>query len=175
MKYPVISSNPAVQAHYEAARREGTSHSLAEMFALGQGPTLKTDATFLAGLSTNGSQFENTPHFGDYYAAEARKHGQDPKGKVYLSGLAAFPGDPEAWVEGRADIKRVAEKRGWGVRGAVDVKVCTEGPPLPSGPAEDLVAERMQRMVANNPELAHADQGELAHEATESLKPAWAK
>ena len=52
---PLISEIPAVQAHYEKCVLEGTSHSLAEMFAWQQPPGCMTDNVFNEGR--NGDQW----------------------------------------------------------------------------------------------------------------------
>jgi hypothetical protein len=55
-----------------------------------------------------------------YMAAEAA--GVDTNGRRYISGLARFPNDPEAWVSDLSDVRRVCEQRGYGCEGAVDVE-----------------------------------------------------
>lgn len=135
-----------------------------------------TDSVFLQGMSTNGSQFEGQEWAGDYYREVAEAHGQSVKGKVYLSGLAEFPGDPRAWVDGRGDVQRVLEERGWNGRGAVNVKA-----PGPLGEtervsvADDIVEQEVQEELAADPGLADMDPGELRHEVKEKLKPHWSK
>lgn len=111
-------------SHYFVCREMGTSKSLAEMFALAKPPKSQSDVEFLRG-HCNGNQFEGGPianRMGDYYRRVAESKGQTTKGKVYLSSLAAYPGDPEAFVSGKSDVRRVAESRGWKVTGAVNVK-----------------------------------------------------
>lgn len=54
MKYPIISRDPAIQKEYVRMRRKGTSHNLAQMFALQEAPGLQTDTRFLHGRSGNG-------------------------------------------------------------------------------------------------------------------------
>ena len=92
-----------------------------------------TDAAFLEG-HVNGNQFENEPIIGDAYKAEATAKGVDITGKVYLSQLATYPGDPEAWVSGRGDVQRVCEQRGWGCKGSVEVKAQELAAPPPAAP-----------------------------------------
>lgn len=70
----------------------------------------------------NGRQFEKTPHIGEYYRKVAESKGQNTKGKKYLSQLADYPGDPRAWVDGRGDIQRLCEEKGWGCTGTVKTK-----------------------------------------------------
>jgi hypothetical protein len=107
---------------YWESRSKGTSARLAEMLALQAPPRPNTDATFLHG-HCNGSQFAAGPlagELGDRLKATAEAGGQNVKGKVYLGGLARFPGDPQAWVDGKGDVKRVCEERGWKCTGSVE-------------------------------------------------------
>lgn len=79
-------------------------------------PAIRTDATFFAG-----QQIIDVPERSPMvkqYKRRAATAGVSTHGKHYFSKLAAFPGDPEAWVSSRSDIKRVCEKRGWGCEGA---------------------------------------------------------
>lgn len=142
-----VSRSPAQQAHYVACVLSGVDDRLAEMFALGTPPMSNTDREFLEGHA-NGNQFEKTPAIGDYYAGVAKRNGVDPKGKVYLSSLAAYPGDPQAWVTGRGDVQKVCEERGWSCRGAVNVKM-REAEPA-SGKyrvADDIVNNRAEELM----------------------------
>lgn len=105
---------------YADCIRDGCSPSLADMLSSATPPGCVTDSTFLAGHCC-GNQFEKTPEVGDRLREIAESQGQMTKGKVYLGSLARYPGDPKAWVDGRGDVKRVCEERGWGCEG--DVKV----------------------------------------------------
>jgi hypothetical protein len=170
VSYCRISDDESIQRHYEEARRNGTSHSLAEMFALGAAPTVQTDATFMRGTA-NGRQFQgNAEKFGDAYAKIARKRGQNVTGKKYLSGLARFPGDPEAWVDGRGDVQRVLEKRGWESEGSVNVKSrCPEAPRPTIDVADDILNEEVQRIVESSPEPIK-DRRELKEQVRQKRK-----
>lgn len=53
MKYPVISSNPQIQAEYMRMRKAGQTHNCAEMFALQTCPGLQTDTRFMSGKFGN--------------------------------------------------------------------------------------------------------------------------
>lgn len=150
----------------------GNPSRMQEMFESGIAPGCMTDTVFLEGHA-NGSQFQDTPHLGDYYASVAKSHGVNPKGKVYLSGLAAFPGDPKAWVDGRGDVQRVLEERGWEGRGAVNVKGAEATEKKKVAVADDIVDAAVERQVALDPGLAEMDAGELRHEVTEAIKPHW--
>lgn len=142
-----VSLSPAQQAHYVACVVDGVADNLAEMFALGQPPMSNTDREFLEGHA-NGNQFEKTPGIGDYYAGVAKQSGVDPKGKIYLSSLAAYPGDPQAWVSGRGDVQKVCEERGWACRGAVNVKM-REAEPAQGKyrVADDIIRERASEIM----------------------------
>jgi hypothetical protein len=147
---PIISRRSEIQGAYEEMRTRGLSHNLAEMFALRMAPTLVTDSTFLAG-HCNGNQFEKTPGVGDRYRKEAEAAGVDVTGKVYLSQLAEYPGDPRAWVSGRGDVRRVCEERGWGCAGDVSVKKPTDMAPEPSVRlADDIVESLAADMVESS-------------------------
>jgi hypothetical protein len=168
-----VSDLPWVQAHYERCRAEGTGHRLAEMFAFAQPPMSNTDREFMEGRC-NGNQFESAPDQGDYYASVAKQHGVNVKGKVYLSGLAAFPGDPRAWVDGRGDAQRLLEERGWASDGAVKVKAAAaEGPPERVTVADDLLDGAVMKELHHDPGLADMDPGELRHEIKQKIKPHW--
>ena len=177
--YPKISDYEAVQAHYEDCRRQGTSHALAEMFALGHGPSLRTDSVFMEG-HCNGNQFESTPWMGDWYKAQAKAAGVSVKGAVYKSGLARFPGDPEAWVRSRGDVERICRARGWSCRGDVYVPASyadePDEPPDEIGVAHDIVEQRVLDKMDANPELEFTAKPEdVWAEAKDEIKPSWAK
>lgn len=171
--WPVVSSHNSVQQTYEAMRRDGESHSIAEMLALQQPPRIETDATFLAG-NCNGNQFEANPEIGDLYAREAAAHGlTSTKGLVYKSSLAAFPGDPQAWVGSRDDVRRVCEERGWGCEGAVNMKVRNDRAPMPDvDVADDIVQEKMLDNLEVDPGIGSMPYQEAFEMAKDQLKPA---
>lgn len=170
--YPVVSRNFVRQGWYVAMRVDGTPHKLAEMFALQRPPSAMTDREFLEG-HVNGNQFEGQPWMGDRYRKEAEVAGVDPKGKIYVSGLAAFPGDPMAWVGGRGDVRRVCEARGLTSSGAVNYTPGQRDPQADVLVADDLVAARMVDRIEQDPGLAFRDRDEVFHETRESMKPHW--
>jgi hypothetical protein len=144
------------------------------MLAASRPPCCMTDSVFLEG-HCNGSQFAATPAIGDFYAQEARRHGlTDTKGKVYLSGLAAFPGDPEAWVSGRDDVRRVLEQRGWDGEGAVNVKAFQPKERPPVSVADDILEEEVQGLLDDHPEPQTVNRGELKEQVRQKRKPHWA-
>ena len=170
VEYPVISTNEAVQEAYEEMRRAGQSHNMSEMLALRQSPCIKSDTTFLHG-HCNGNQFEANPELGDHYKAIAAAAGVNVQGAVYKSGLARFPGDPEAWVRDRGDVKRLCEQRGWGCEGDVTVKRQDFEPEPDIDVADDIVRDRMVQAIEANPDLAHTDQQELFEATKEKCLP----
>jgi hypothetical protein len=169
---------PAQQAHYDLCIAQGTSPALAEMFALALPPAANSDREFLEGRGGCYDQFKGQSHIGDHHARVARQHGVDITGKVYMGGLARFPGDPEAWVSGRGDVRRICEQRGWGCEGAVSLPVTNVAEPERSfHVAPDLVEDRMAAVLEQMPpeEAACVDTQDLRAQAEESLKPVWAK
>lgn len=153
------------EVYYCAMRLDGSSHKWAEMLALQSPPMSNTDREFLEGT---GEQFSKTPGMGDFYKRVAERHGQNTKGKTYISGLARFPGDPEAWVTGRGDVKRVCEQRGWDCDGSVKVKGVKPDTSGPYRVADDLVADRASDLLAAG---AARDAEEAGHKAREQLSP----
>lgn len=98
---------------------------LNDMIASQQPPGANTDNEFMAG-NCCGSQFEKDQALGDYYRRIAARDGlTNVTGKKYLGTLARYPGDPRAWVSGKADVAAVCEERGWGCSG--DVNVAAKG------------------------------------------------
>lgn len=177
---PVIHRNRIVQARYIAHILDGHSHNWAEMCALMAPPQARTDREFLRG-HCNGNQFEKTPMVGDLYKRRAESAGVDVKGKVYLGSLARYPGDPEAWVDGAADARRICEDRGWECNGFVNVKARQplDDPVYPSVAddiIEDRVLDHLERMEDQEPGSSRSvDVVELGESIKESIKPHWAK
>jgi hypothetical protein len=159
---------PAERAAWEArAARRG-----AEMLAAGAPPLLRSDNTYLAiADNANGKQFEGQPAVGDYYRKKAERAGVSTTGKTYLSALAAFPGDPRAWVSDRGDIKKVCEERGWGCDGAVKVKG-RQFEHKPVGLAEDIVKAEVEKALEKEP---GAKPAEVREKVVRRRKPHWAK
>jgi len=55
---------------------------------------------------------ERDPDKYDQYLRQAKMAGVSIAGKSYESGLAAYPGDPDAWVKDDHDIKQLAKQKG---------------------------------------------------------------
>lgn len=120
-KWPIVSSVPHIQQKYEDMRAAGESHNIADMLAHQKGPQLETDTMFSRGFAIDPFGCNPEPLTVETYLGEARRAGVSTTCKRYMSSLAAYPGDPEAWVDSKGDVRRVCEKRGWGCEGKVNV------------------------------------------------------
>jgi len=131
----VVSSDPAVQKHYELCRNQGTSHNLAVIFATGRAPGCVTDREVFRGHRTLGDQFDGEEQVFNQLVDIAEQGGRRPHyTDKYEPGLAAYPGDPEAFVPasgGREHIKNVIEKRNWHCDGLVKRTARNDLPPEP--------------------------------------------
>lgn len=173
--YPTISTDPFVQGFYEHMRDKGESHSIAEMLALQQAPAGKSDYTFVHG-HCNGNQFEGNEAVGDYYAAMAAKAGVNVKGKVYKSGLARFAGDPQAWIEGASDVKRICDTNGWGCQGSVNVPLRKIAEPLKIGVSPAVVDDVLNEVTGGSTDhLQPREVADLRDKIESTLAPHWTK
>ncbi len=172
---PRISRVPAIQALYAAMRQDGMQHALAEMLALQQPPMSNTDREFLEGRGGCYDQFDGNEYIGDYYAGMAKQAGVDTTGKVYQGSIAAYPGDPRAWVTGRGDVQKLLEERGWGSEGSVNVKM-REAPEAPrKAIADDIVRDGVEAMAEALPPGEKVDREALSEQFVAQHKPYWAK
>lgn len=145
---------------------------LKDMLDARQGPTLHSDTTWLTAVGC-GKQWDGVEGLGDFYAKEARAAGHNISGAVYLSSLARYPGDPEAWVRDLGEVRKICEARGWSCEGAVKVKPRTDVEPEPDiDVADDIVEAKVLSMMAANPDLQLTE--ELVYEAKQAIKPHWA-
>lgn len=147
---------------YMMRRMIGCSHSMAEIIALQSYPGLATDATFFEGQKPLYDQFESQKNL-NRYLKQAKKHGFTPSiNSTYISSIARFPGDPEAFVDrtqGRGYIRRLMEKRGWACEGAVNVEAREpDTDPLADENcvrlAPDIVKRHEKQAMRNDPALA---------------------
>lgn len=137
-------------------------------------PSSRTDREFLMG-SENGRQFQGQEATGEAYKKVAESAGVSVTGKKYLSQLARYPGDPEAWVSGRGDVQRICEKRGWGCNGLVDVKAADVGPrPDPEDLSDDIVAEKMEAAIGEA-DVRDVDLPSLEEKVRSQHRPHWVK
>ncbi len=184
MTADIISNDPAVQARYEAMIAQGTSASLAEMFALQKPPRGKDNTSWMAANSKSLDGGDLAAPVRQHHEAMARAAGVSTAGKVYMPGLARqnMPGDPMAWVSDHSEFKRRLEDRGDGWSdGTQVVKPRNDFAPGPDiEVAPDLIEERACQMIEQNPDLLRKHvkltssdveiSGELLHEAKESCK-----
>jgi hypothetical protein len=112
--------------HFLRCLENGCTPRLAAMLATKSFPGFSSDDTFMKG-GKSGEQFATNPGMYGHFAAMAEAEGVSVCGRKYMHGLARFPGDPEAWVAGKADVLRILQERGWSSTGAVEYT-----PPEPS-------------------------------------------
>lgn len=125
----------------------------AVMCALQEPPGARgTDRAFMEGRYNN-QQLDGLPdRQAKWLAREARAAGINITGKYYCGGIADGRGwkDPEAWVSGVDDVKRVAQKRRLMVTGAVEYDP-GPAPPKRKLLADDIVAEAVNKEMRRNP------------------------
>lgn len=151
---PVVSEDPAVQSRYEELRRAGQDHAFASLATSRRAPmTRGLDRSFMEGRNgyddgLNGSRLRER-----YYEA-ARKAGVSTSGKVYVHGLANSPFDPNGWVSDLGEVVKKCQVQGKSCEGAA-THVAPEPPPqIGVRLAEHLVQEKMQKVLATNPDRA---------------------
>jgi hypothetical protein len=166
--------------HYLKCRSEGTSHSLALMFATRRAPLTKgTDSVFMAGMEyRQAEEFNNgVPTAPTLYRRVAKQAGVSTKGKVYKSSLALYPGDPRAWVDGLGDVKKLADERGCDVDGAVTVRAAKKRPwdRKDYRVADSIVDRLAKEAVVRDPSLKEKPKEEVREMVREKATPDWAK
>lgn len=172
MSYPIISDDPAVQAFYEARRAEGTCHNMAEIFATRRAPGCVTDREF---WRPKHSMTDVNVAVMRSDEQEARAAGINTNGMYYMKTMSdgRGPQDPEAWVAGRGDVKRLCEKRNYDCEGTVKHKA-HERVVERVGVADDVVAEAVSIQIEKEPEKAPKAK-QLAAEYREKHTPHWLK
>ncbi len=153
---------------------------LCEMFASCTPPQCHTDNTLMNGGVENGRQFAKAEWAGDFYAKQAKKHGlKSTKGRIYMSRLAKFPGDPDAWIADKGDIQKLAEKRGMGINGyGLSIPMRNDVEPEPGiDIADDIVDREVTDILAANPEVAPTkkEKLDLREKVRNKRKPHWSK
>jgi hypothetical protein len=157
VELPIISSNQDVQMRYEQMRLAGESHNLAEIFATKRFCGVKSDSIFNEGRFS-GSSLDHCPAHEKWLRAQAEAAGVSTTGKYYLAGLADFPGDPTAWVDGRGDILRVCEAKGMSIKDGFLSYRAPESEPVPDVQiADDIVEREVNRTLAECPGARRED------------------
>ncbi len=145
---------------------------LMEMLKERRAPHGVSDCTFMRD-SANGKQFENNPSQGDYYRKLVEANGGSMKGKRYISGLAAFPGDPKACVDSRGEAQKLLEERGWGSEGTINVKPreTQEAPEAGPAMAPDLVEKYATEIAMRDPHPELVDMKDLKEQVVDRMAP----
>lgn len=174
--YPFVSGNPAVQARYEELRAKGQSHTIAEMLAFQQPPgSMNTERTFFE-AGCNNQQLDN---MGKVYRNKlltmAKKAGINISGKIYKPSLAAYQGDPRAWVSDLNDVKRVVKERNLDCEGHVTHKAHETAPKESQGLSDTAMRHFLNDAIAANPMAGTTAAGieRLQHEIVEKHVPEW--
>lgn len=150
-----ISDDIEVQIRYSTMLSRGESHKMAEMLATRSFPGVKTDAVFNEGKFSG-----DTGKIGPeqkWLEEQAKLHGISTNGKWYCRGLASFPGDPTAWVDGRGDVLRIAAEKNMTVKGYVEHKGHEVDPGNDEVIADDIIENEVEDILDSNPH-ANADE-----------------
>lgn len=84
-----------------------------KLFQCNVAPNIQTDSTFMSGVNEDdGFGTDNRSRM--LARAKAKAAGVNPDGKRYCPSLAKERHDPEAWISGKGDVKRICAKRGLG-------------------------------------------------------------
>lgn len=161
LPFDIQTASVDVQRHYVDMISTGVAPRLAEMLALQSPPAVKgTDRTLMQGRYNNEQLDSMPPDHARQMIAAAKSAGINPSGKYYCSGLAdkRGPGDPKAWIDSVADVKRVAMERNLTVTGAVNHKGIPQPRPQSKPLSERLTREMMKVERRRHPTMK---QGEL--------------
>lgn len=151
--WPIVSQDPIQQDRYEQMRREGQSHNMAEMLASRAFPGVVTDATFMTGRHNHAGLSDVHPESRQHYLDQAQQAGVHVGGRAYMASLARFPGDPQAWVDSRADVERVARMNNMTVQSpTINVQAPRYYDPGPEvRVAPDIINNVVGHMAAQDP------------------------
>lgn len=109
-------------------------------------PNIQTETTFLANRDDG---FGTDERSRKRAYAKARAAGVNPSGKIYCPSLCPLgePLSPKAWVNDKADIKRICRKNNWSSEtlGVTADKI--EVAPKPYRVADDIVTDAVDRVV----------------------------
>jgi hypothetical protein len=127
-------SEPLAQAEYERLRVEGASDGDAyfetemrrlrgdfipveQRHAPSRIPAVlgSSDKKRIARKRSMQQLHDNDPDHYDQLVRTAKSAGVDTTGKMYDDGLAAYLGDPDAWVKDDSDVTEIAKLKGHGV------------------------------------------------------------
>ena len=167
-----VGDNEVTEEQYKLRTQARDELRLLDMLKSGRPPTGVSDCTFMKDTA-NGRQFNDCQHMGNYYKHITEREGGNTNGKKYLSGLARYPGDPEAWVDSRGDVERILTKRGWGCEGSINIKPRESLTPPAPGPevADDLLDKYTAQIASAQPSPHLVDTDDLREQVKERLKP----
>lgn len=147
LPFDIQDASPAVQKLFVELVEKGNSPRFAEMLALQSPPGVRgTDRAFMQGRYNNQQLNEMPKRQAEWLAREARKAGISIEGKYYCGGIADRRRwkDPEAWVGGVDDIKRVAQKRRLHLQGGIEYTPPEMPPPERVVLHESIVKEKVK-------------------------------
>lgn len=160
-----LLDDPGYLVEYARQVREGTDPVLADMFAAQSGPGLRTETSYAPRFGTLLEQFG-----GDRKILERRKKAWAKKGvhvtgnEVWLPHLANAPDDVEA-LASPGDVlghqKRLAEKRGIALEGAVNVKGRDPEPKKAVPLAPDIVTRIAREEAKRDPSFLESKRKKL--------------
>ena len=151
-RYPQISPDLAVQAHYETCRRNGCNDNLAKILALRQPPATRTDREFFRGVGTLADQFSGAEDQLDEVVRRARARGYEPGvNDFYSEAVADDIGDPKGFIrptDGRQETQRRYDQRM--LEMAAAAQSSDAGPPI----AREIIDREVGQQIARDPGLA---------------------
>jgi hypothetical protein len=132
----------------------------------GKPPCIQSDTTFMAGRWESHTQ----------HHAALERAGHTTQGKVYLSSLARFPGDPRALVDSRGDVRKICEQEGWNCEGSVNVKGKQLPPRESTDVAEDIVQEHVEAEIEKaGGRMKPKEVADTREKVKNRLRPHWKK
>jgi hypothetical protein len=112
----VAEGSEAGDAYFDVETRRLAGHFLpkGEPFRI-PGVLGSSDKKRIARKRSMQQLHDNDPDHYDQLVRTAKSAGVDTTGKMYDDGLAAYLGDPDAWVKDDSDVTEIAKLKGHGV------------------------------------------------------------
>lgn len=143
----VVNGNPVYDPPLSPERVLRDHENMQEMLRSQKCPSCQTDTGWASGRGTLLDQMDGDENWTKHVVRQAKKHGYSPgSNDIYLTQLARFTGDPEAFVkpsDGRARVAEVCRQRGAGCQGSVNVQPKEYTPPPPAKLSRRLTKEIM--------------------------------
>ena len=136
-------------------------------------PALRTDSTFQAGRRKVNDLLD--PRTRKRYNAMASSAGVSTTGKTYSAQLAGYPGDPQAWIDSRADVTRICRNRGLQCNGSVNVSGADGDVADRQGvPDDKLVGDRIAEIeLEKGKPFSREEKRGMAEDVRKSITPKW--